>query len=70
MSNTCMMEGKKIVTEAFGRNSVLILCLQIISFTEFMLHHPDLQLDEAVSIEAVVLSHAAVADFVATEIQL
>lgn len=35
-----------------------------------MLHHPDLQLDEAVGVEAVVLSHAAVADFMATEIQL
>ena len=35
-----------------------------------MLHHPDLQLDEAVSVEAVVLSHAAVADFMATKIQL
>lgn len=35
-----------------------------------MLHHPDLQLDEAVSVEAVVLSHAAVADFMATKIKL
>lgn len=35
-----------------------------------MLHHPDFQLNEAVGVEAVVLSHAAVADFMATEIQL
>lgn len=35
-----------------------------------MLHHPDFQLDEAVGIEAVVLSHAAIADFMATKIQL
>lgn len=38
--------------------------------TELMLHHPDLQLDEAVSVEAVVLSDAAIADFMATKIQL
>lgn len=35
-----------------------------------MLHHPDLQLDEAVGIKALVLPHTAVPDFVATEIQL
>lgn len=40
------------------------------SDTEFVLHHPDLELDEAVGVEAVVLPHAAVADFVATQIQL
>lgn len=40
------------------------------SLTELVLHHPDLQLDEAVGVEAVVLSHTAVADFMATQIQL
>lgn len=35
-----------------------------------MLQQPDLQLDEAVSIEALVFPPAAVADFVATKIQL
>lgn len=35
-----------------------------------MLHHPDLQLDEAVGVEALVLPHAAVAHLVATKIQL
>lgn len=38
--------------------------------TELVLQHPDLQLDEAVCVEAVVLPHAAVADFVAAEVQL
>ena len=40
------------------------------NLTKLMLHHPDLQLDEAVGIKAVVLSHAAVADFMSTKIQL
>ncbi len=40
------------------------------SLTKLMLHHPDLQLDEAVGVETVVLSHAAIANFMATEIQL
>lgn len=40
------------------------------SLTELMLHHPDLELNEAVGVEAVVLSDTAVADFMATEIQL
>lgn len=35
-----------------------------------MLHHPDLQLNEAVGIEAVILPPAAVADFMATKIHL
>lgn len=35
-----------------------------------MLHHPDLQLNEAVGVEALVLSHAAVPDLVTTQIQL
>lgn len=38
--------------------------------TEPVLQHPDLELDEAVGVEAVVLSHAAVADFMPTKIQL
>lgn len=38
--------------------------------TKLVLHHPDLELDEAVSIEAVVLPHAAVTDLMATQIQL
>lgn len=40
------------------------------SLTKLVLHHPDLQLDEAVSVETVILSHATVPDFVATKIQL
>lgn len=40
------------------------------SLTELVLHHPDLQLDEAVGVKAVILSHAAVADFMATQIEL
>lgn len=40
------------------------------NLTEVILHHPDLKLNEAVSIEAVVFSHAAVADFMATKIKL
>lgn len=40
------------------------------SLTALLLQHPDLQLDQAVSVEALVLPPAAVADFVATEIQL
>lgn len=40
------------------------------SLTELVLHHPDFQLDEAVGVEAVIFSHAAVADFMATKIQL
>lgn len=40
------------------------------SLTELVLQHPDLQLDEAVSVEAFVFPPAAVAHFVATKIQL
>lgn len=38
--------------------------------TELVLHHPDLQFNEAVGVEAVVLPHTAIADFMATKIQL
>lgn len=38
--------------------------------TELVLQHPDLQLDEAVSVEALVFAPAAVADFVAAKVQL
>lgn len=38
--------------------------------TKLVLHHPHLQLDEAVGVEAVVLSHAAVSDFMTTQIEL
>lgn len=38
--------------------------------TKIVLHHPDLQLNEAVGVEAVVLPPAAIADFMATKIQL
>lgn len=38
--------------------------------TKLVLQQPDLQLDEAVSIETLVFPPAAVADFMATEIQL
>lgn len=40
------------------------------SLTKLVLHHPDLQLNEAVGVETVILSHATVPDFVATKIQL
>lgn len=35
-----------------------------------MLHHPDLQLNEAVGVEAVILPPTAVAHFMATKIHL
>lgn len=40
------------------------------SLTELVLQHPHLQLYEAVSVKAFVLPPAAIADFVATKIQL
>lgn len=40
------------------------------NLTKLMLHHPGLQLYEAVGVEAIVLPHAAVADFMATKIKL
>lgn len=44
---------------------LIVACL-----TELVLQHPDLQLYQAVSVEAFVFPPAAVADFVATQIQL
>lgn len=48
----------------------LRLIFPVSRLTLLVLQQPDLQLDEAVSVEALVLPPAAVADLVATNIQL
>lgn len=45
-----------------------LLCAGVL--TALLLQHPDLQLDEAVGVEAVVLPDAAVATLVAADVQL
>lgn len=60
---------KRALANSFSKN-VVVEKKKKICLTELVLHHPDLQLDEAVGVEAVVLSHTAVADFMATQIQL
>lgn len=40
------------------------------TLTTLVLHHPHLQLDEAVGVEALVFSPAAVSDFMTTQVEL
>lgn len=53
-----------------SREKLFCSWLQVGGLTELVLQHPDLQLDEAVGVEAFVLPPAAVAHLVATKIQL
>lgn len=62
--------NKEVKVKSCCQRSVVLFLFCAGVLTALLLQHPDLQLDEAVGVEAVVLPDAAVATLVAAHVQL